>query len=225
MKKNPLLLELKEVSKIYHTEGEEIHALDNVDFQVQKNSLISVLGPSGSGKSTLLHMLGLLDEPSKGKVYMDGTDTTQLPEPARAYLRAKKIGFIFQTFNLIPSLTVLENVALPAVIYETDEEHAEIKASKILQRIGMGDRLLHYPHQLSGGQKQRVAIARALVNDPELILADEPTGNLDSHTGQSVLRMFKELHGEGKSIIIITHDQNITKFTKRTIHIIDGKLS
>ena len=218
------VLHLENVSKIYRTLGEEVYALKDVDFRIEKNDFISVVGPSGSGKSTLLHIIGLLDEPTKGKVYLDGIETSTMAEDSLAYLRGKKIGFIFQAFNLIPTLTVLENVALPALIYNEMEENAYKKASRILNEIGMGERLFYYPNQISGGQKQRVAVARALINEPELILADEPTGNLDSKTGEDVLKLFKDLHDQGKTIVIITHDLNITKITEKKVKIKDGKL-
>ncbi|MBS3068396.1 ABC transporter ATP-binding protein [Candidatus Micrarchaeota archaeon] len=219
------VIRLENVSKIYDMGEEKIFALDEIDLNIEKNDFVSILGPSGSGKSTLLHILGLLDDPTSGKVFLDGVEINKLNEDTRAHLRGKKIGFVFQTFNLVPSLTVLENVALPAVIYEQDEYSAHSRATKILEKIGMGDRLLHYPGQLSGGQRQRVAIARALVNEPEIVLADEPTGNLDSKTGSEVLKMFRGLHEEGKTIAIITHDASITKITKRIIRIKDGKIT
>ncbi|MBI2079980.1 ABC transporter ATP-binding protein [Candidatus Micrarchaeota archaeon] len=191
---------------------------------MKRGEFVSIIGPSGSGKSTLLHVLGLLDEVTRGKVSLDGIDVSKLKERERASIRARKIGFVFQTFNLIPTLTVLENVALPGIICELNEEDVYIRAKEILNIVSMGDRLLHYPNQLSGGQRQRVAIARALINAPEIILADEPTGNLDSKTGNEVLNVFKELNKEGKTVIIITHDLSITTVTDRSIHIKDGKI-
>ena len=223
-KRNGELIRLEKVSKIYTMGEDRLYALNNIDLTINRGEFASILGPSGSGKSTLLHVLGLLDEPSGGKLFLDGIDVHKLNETERARLRGKKIGFIFQMFNLIPSLTVLENVTLPALIYEASPKEAEAKAIKTLDGIGMAQRLSHYPNQLSGGQRQRVAIARALINDPEIIFADEPTGNLDTKTGHDVLSMFHELHEGGKTIIIVTHDLGITKMTHRTIKIVDGKI-
>jgi len=218
------LMKLEKVCKVYSMGEDKLFALNNVDLEIERGEFISILGPSGSGKSTLLHILGLLDEPTSGKITLDGIETHKLNEDERARLRGKKIGFIFQMFNLIPSLTVLENVTLPALIYEDSPKEAEAKALRTLEFIGMERRLNHYPNQLSGGQRQRVAIARALINDPEIIFADEPTGNLDSKTGKDVLDMFHSFHEQGKTIIIVTHDVSITKLTHRTIRIVDGKI-
>lgn len=224
MRKGGVLMSLEKVSKVYIMGEDKLYALNNVDLKISRGEFTSILGPSGSGKSTLLHILGLLDEPTSGKIHLDGIEAQKLSDERRARLRGKKIGFIFQMFNLVPSLTVLENVTLPALIYESTPEEAEAKAMKTLEYIGMEKRLAHYPNQLSGGQRQRVAIARALINDPEIIFADEPTGNLDTKTGHDVLEMFHEMHEQGKTIIIVTHDVGVTKMTHRTIRIVDGKI-
>jgi len=223
-KKGEPIMRLENVSKVYRMGEEKVYALNGINLDIHEGDLASVLGPSGSGKSTLLNMLGLLDPPSAGSIFLDGIDTTRLSEKGLAAVRGKKIGFIFQMFNLIPSLTVIQNVMLPAVIYESDPVKTRQKAAEILQKLGMGERLEHFPNQLSGGQRQRVAVARSLINDPEIILADEPTGNLDSKTGAEVLGMFKKLNDEGKTIIIVTHDLHVAKITKRTIKVVDGKI-
>ena len=223
-KKGDPIMRLENVSKVYRMGEEKVYALNGINLDIHEGDLASVLGPSGSGKSTLLNMLGLLDPPSAGSIFLDGIDTTRLSEKGLAGVRGKKIGFIFQMFNLIPSLTVIQNVMLPAVIYESDPVKTRSKAEEVLGKIGMGERLEHFPNQLSGGQRQRVAIARSLINDPEIILADEPTGNLDSKTGAEVLGMFKKLNDDGKTIIIVTHDLHVAKITKRTIKVVDGKI-
>jgi len=218
------VLELKDVSKIYKMGEEEVHALCNFDLIVDRNDYMSIVGPSGSGKSTLLHMLGLLDIPTKGEIQIDGINVSKLSENERAIMRGRKIGFVFQVFNLVSSLTALENVALPMMIQGVSKEERSNKAAEVLEGLGMGDRLDHLPMELSGGQRQRVAMARALVNDPELILADEPTGNLDSKTGEEVVKLFDKLHNEGRTLIIVTHDPDIAKHAKEEVHIKDGMI-
>ena len=205
--------------------GIEVNALCNAYLTVNEGEFLCVLGPSGSGKSTLLHIIGLLDRPSAGHVFIDGKDISKMTPEEQAKIRGKKIGFVFQTFNLVPSLRAWENVALPLVIQGVGVAERRERAVKILTDLGMGDRADHYPSQLSGGQRQRVAIARALSNDPRVILADEPTGNLDTKTGNDVLNIFKKLHDEGRTVIIITHDEEITKVAERIVRIRDGTLN
>ncbi len=219
------VLRLDGVKKVYDMgHGVQVEALRSIDLIIGQNEFVSILGPSGSGKSTLLHIMGLLDTPTSGKRYIDGIETSRLNEDEQARVRGDKIGFIFQTFNLIPSLTALENVELPLMLRKKDGASRRKKASSLLDAVGLGDRLDHHPNQLSGGQRQRVAIARALVNDPEIILADEPTGNLDSKTGKDILALLSSLHQQGKTIVIITHDEYITKVTRRVVRIRDGMI-
>ncbi|MEM4272297.1 MAG: ABC transporter ATP-binding protein [Candidatus Bilamarchaeaceae archaeon] len=216
------VLELKDVWKTYTMGEEQVHALRGFSIAIHKNDYMSIVGPSGSGKSTLLHMLGLLDVPTRGQVLVEGQDTSKMSENARARLRGKKIGFVFQVFNLVPALTALENVALPMMIQGVPKEEREEKAAQVLKSLNMGDRLGHLPSELSGGQRQRVAIGRALVNDPELILADEPTGNLDSKTGEEVIRIFDDLHSKGRTIVVVTHDAGVAKHAEERVCILDG---
>lgn len=219
------VIRLDKITKVYPMgQGITVEALKGVDLVIRKNEFVSILGPSGSGKSTLLHLIGLLDSPTSGKRYIDGIDTSRMSEDEQARIRGDKIGFVFQTFNLIPSLTALENVELPLMLRRSDRSKRREKATELLKLVGLGERLDHHPNQLSGGQRQRVAIARALVNDPEVILADEPTGNLDSKTGREILQILSDLHGQGKTIVIITHDQYLTKVTQRVVKIIDGMI-
>jgi len=220
--KSKEVLRLDNVSKIYHMGAVDVKALDGADLVIRQGELVVIIGPSGSGKSTLLHIMGLLDTPTKGHRFIDGIDTTNINEAQQARIRGHKIGFVFQRFNLIPSLTALQNVELPIILCGNCERDG--KARRTLESLGMSNRLDHYPSQLSGGQVQRVAIARALVNEPEIILADEPTGNLDSKTGKEVLEILSELHKQGRTIIIITHDESITRIAQRVVRINDGRI-
>jgi putative ABC transport system ATP-binding protein len=212
------------VTKRYNEGGSGVTAVSDIDFTVHKGELTGILGPSGSGKSTLLHLMGLLDRPTSGRIYVDGINTTSMSPDEQARVRGKKIGFVFQAFNLIPSLTAQENVELPLVIYDVPPGARAEKASGVLARLGLSARLDHLPSELSGGERQRVAIARALINDPEIILADEPTGNLDSKTGSDVLDILEGFHHEGKTIIIVTHDESIVRITEKVLRIRDGKM-
>lgn len=219
------IVRLENIKKTYHMgKGVTVDALRGVNLAIREGEFVSVLGPSGSGKSTLLHIMGLLDSPTSGKRYIDDIETSTLSEDEEARIRGEKIGFVFQTFNLIPSLTALENVELPLMLCRRQCPSRKEKAIEVLKQVGLGDRLNHHPNELSGGQRQRVAIARALVNDPQLILADEPTGNLDSKTGNEILMLLKNLHEQGRTIVIITHDQYITKVTNRVVRIRDGMI-
>ncbi len=218
------IIELLDVHKSYAMGDAVVHALRGITLHVHRGEYISILGPSGSGKSTLLHMMGLLDVPTRGKVFVDRVDSANMSNDEMAHVRGKKIGFVFQVFNLVPSLTALENVMLPMMIYEVEKYEREKRAYELLERLGMENRALHKPMELSGGQRQRVAIARALANDPPIILADEPTGNLDSKTGDEVAEIFDELNKDGKTLIIVTHDKDIADHASRIIRIRDGTL-
>jgi putative ABC transport system ATP-binding protein len=217
------VLKLDNVCKTYDMgENIAVRAICSIDLSLVAGDFMCILGPSGSGKSTLLHIMGLLDRPTGGLVYIDGKNTTEMTPEEQARIRGQKIGFIFQTFNLVQSLRAWENAALPLLIQGIDANTRKEKAIAMLTKLGIGDRVDHYPAQLSGGQRQRVAIARALINDPAVILADEPTGNLDSKTGKEVLGILQQLHDEGRTMVVITHDEGITKIAHRTIRIKDG---
>ncbi len=220
--KSDVVLSLEKITRSYQMGEVKVDALKGIDLSVRAGEHISIIGPSGSGKSTLLHILGLLDRPSQGVVRVDGVDISTLSDNELSYFRGKKIGFIFQAFRLVPSLNALENVALPMMFYSVPKAQREAQAKKALERLGMGDRLYHLPSELSGGQRQRVAIARSLVNEPSILLADEPTGNLDSKTGDEVLKIFDELSDEGKTLIVVTHDMNIAKRSPRVVMLKDG---
>jgi len=219
------LVELRNVSKIYHLGGEEIRALDDVSLDVHSGEFISIIGPSGSGKSTLMHILGCLDKPTKGTFTLDGVRIENASGNQLARMRNEKIGFVFQFFNLLPKLNVLQNVELPMIYSGLGQRERHERAVLALKQVELENRMKHRPFQLSGGQQQRVAIARALVNSPKIIFADEPTGNLDSHTGSAILQLFKRLSEEGRTIAIVTHDPTIAARTKRKIEIRDGKIA
>jgi len=213
------------VKKVYVMGDEEVHALKGVDLEVEPGEYISIMGPSGSGKSTLFNMVGGLDKPTDGKVYIDDVDVAQLDAYELAWLRCRKIGYIFQTFNLIPVMTALENVTLPMVFAGLTSDEARDKGVGILQRVGLGERISHKPYELSGGQQQRVAVARAFANDPALILADEPTGNLDLVTGTEIIELLREMNKErGVTVISATHDHKMLSVSDRVVWVRDGRV-
>jgi putative ABC transport system ATP-binding protein len=217
------IIELRDVWKVYRMGEVEVPALRGVDIAVKRGEFVVIAGASGSGKSTLMNLVGCLDVPSRGSVYLDGNDITTLRESELAQARGKKIGFIFQGFNLIPTLNAIENVSLPLYFQDVDDAAARKKAEKLLQLVGLEDRMNHRPTQLSGGQQQRVAIARALATDPEIILADEPTGNLDSKTGRFIMDFLSKIHDEeGKTLIMVTHDMNLAECAERVVYLKDG---
>lgn len=218
------LIEVKDIYKIYNPGENEVRALDGVSMKVERGEFLAIIGQSGSGKSTLMNMLGLLDVPTSGKYCLDGKDVSNMTDDELSEIRNKEIGFIFQGFNLIPSLTAVGNVELPLVYRGVKKEERHRLAVAALERVGLGHRLDHLPKQMSGGQQQRVAIARAVAAKPPIILADEPTGNLDSHSGEDVMKILHELHGEGKTIILITHDNGIADEAQRVIRIQDGQI-
>ncbi|MEK6932940.1 MAG: ABC transporter ATP-binding protein [Nanoarchaeota archaeon] len=218
------LIKLEDVHKIYQLEGVEVPAINGISLKINKGDFVALIGPSGSGKSTAMNLVGCLDLASKGEIYLGKHNIEHLQESDLAQIRGKQIGFIFQTFNLVPSLTALENVALPMIFQDIPRSERLEKAKRLLEQVGLGDRMKHLPNQLSGGQRQRVAIARALINDPEIILADEPTGNLDTKTGDEIMYLLKDLNKKGKTIILVTHNPDLTKLANKIIRLKDGKL-
>ncbi len=218
------IIQLDNVWKKYDMGDEPLIVLKEIDLSIKKGEFIAITGPSGSGKSTMLNIVGALDKPSFGEVYLDGKDISLMSESDLAVLRGKTIGFIFQQFNLLRNLTALQNVMLPMEAMDMPENLARERAENLLTQLGLGERLHHKPGQLSGGQQQRVAIARSLSNDPEIILADEPTGNLDSTTGRFVMDFLGRMHKQGKTVILITHDLDLVSYARRVVHIKDGKI-
>ncbi len=218
------LIVLENITKVYHTEGEEVHALRGISLVVQPNEYVAIMGPSGSGKSTLMHILGCLDTPTSGRYLLNGRDVSQLDDDELANIRNRQIGFVFQTFNLLPRATALKNVELPLIYAGVPATERHERARRALEAVGLGDRLHHRPNELSGGQRQRVAIARALVVNPALILADEPTGNLDSASGAEIMRLFTQLWQLGNTIILVTHEDYIARYARRIIRIRDGRI-
>jgi putative ABC transport system ATP-binding protein len=221
---NSNLIEMHGLTRVYQLGPQEIHALQGIDLIVKHGEYVAIMGPSGSGKSTLMNIIGCLDRPTEGKYILDGTPVEAMEDDQLAAVRNKKIGFVFQTFNLLPRTTALQNVELPLVYAKIPRHERHELAQEALVAVGLGDRMSHQPNELSGGQRQRVAIARALVNKPSLLLADEPTGNLDSQTGREILDLFRDLHSRGNSIMMVTHEDDVAREAKRIIHIRDGRV-
>jgi ABC-type lipoprotein export system ATPase subunit len=218
------MIELRHVSKFYRMGTNTVKALDDVSLSIAEGEYAAIRGPSGSGKSTLMHLLGFLDSPTEGDIILDGDNLASVTPRERAIIRCRKIGFIFQSFNLLPRLNVLQNVLLPVSYLRMPHPKARDVALASLEQVGMADRAHHRPNQLSGGQRQRVAIARALMNQPRILLADEPTGNLDSHTAHTIMELFSRLNSEGRTVILVTHDGQLAKHCKREIEVFDGKI-
>lgn len=217
-----MLISIQHLNKTYIMGAEKVEALKDVTLDIEKNEYVALMGPSGSGKSTLMNLLGCLDSPTDGKYWLNGIEVSTMNDGELAEVRNKQIGFVFQTFNLLPRLSSLENVALPLVYAGYSKEERLEKARKTLESVGLGDRVMHKPNELSGGQRQRVAIARALVNDPAIILADEPTGNLDTKTSYEIMALFEQIHRAGNTVILVTHEQDIAKYAHRIVRLRDG---
>jgi len=219
------IIEFKKISKTYQLKNLKVPVLHDIDMQIEPGEMVALIGPSGSGKSTIMNIIGLLDRPTSGKYYLQGEEITlDMPDKKLAVTRARTIGFVFQSFNLLSKQNALSNVSLPTSYSSTSEKASRISASSLLKKVGLEHRIYHKPTEMSGGEKQRVAIARALVNNPDIILADEPTGNLDSFSGQQIMDILIKLNKEGKTILIITHDEKLAKQCKRTIHLFDGRI-
>ena len=217
-------ISLEKVYKIYSLEGGEVPAINGISLRINQGDFVALIGPSGSGKSTAMNLVGCLDTATRGEIFLGKHNTKNLTESDLAQVRGKKIGFIFQTFNLISSLNALENVALPMMFQAVPRSTRLSRARKLLEQVGLANRMHHLPQQLSGGQRQRVAIARALINDPVIILADEPTGNLDTKTGEQIMSILQELHKQGKTIILVTHNPDLTKLATKVIRLKDGEI-
>jgi len=219
------ILTMQDIVKCYYLDAEELVVLDHVNLKINEGEFVSILGPSGSGKSTLMNIIGCLDVPTSGKYILANQDVADLDEKELARIRNREIGFVFQSFQLLLRLNALENVELPMIYAGVSSENRQKRAAAILERVGLAEKMNNYPNQLSGGQQQRVAIARSVVTEPTILLADEPTGALDQKTGQQIMQLFKELNDEGRTIIMITHDMNIAKYSERVVNILDGRIS
>ncbi|MCB9378772.1 MAG: ABC transporter ATP-binding protein [Holophagales bacterium] len=218
------MISLRDVHKVYDMGAEQVRALNGVDLEIQRGEYVAIMGPSGSGKSTLMNLIGCLDTPTSGSYILNGTAVEKLTDHELAAIRNKEIGFVFQTFNLLARTDALQNVELPLVYAGMPRKERRERAARALERVGLADRAHHQPNELSGGQRQRVAVARALVNDPSILLADEPTGNLDTATSQEIMELFAELHGQGNTVLLVTHEQDIAEHAKRRIVLRDGKV-
>lgn len=221
---NSEVIKIHDIKKIYKVGNQEVRALDGVDLIIKRNEYVAIMGPSGSGKSTMMNILGCLDSPSDGSYVLNGTDVSQMADNELAEVRNKEIGFIFQSFNLLPRYTALENVALPLIYSGEPKSVRDKRAEEALESVDLTDRMHHRPNELSGGQRQRVAVARALVNSPSMILADEPTGNLDSKTSIDIMKLFEKIHNKGNTIIVVTHEEDIARHAHRIIRLRDGKI-
>jgi putative ABC transport system ATP-binding protein len=220
-----IVIRTEGLAKVYEMGAEQVHALRGIDVEIRKGEYVAIMGPSGSGKSTLMNLIGCLDSPSSGRYWLAGRLVSELDDDELAYIRNKEIGFVFQTFNLLPRASALHNVELPLIYNGTPSEERLVKAKQALERVDLTPRMNHKPNELSGGQRQRVAIARALVNDPSIVLADEPTGNLDSKTGEEIMNLFANLHRQGNTIILVTHEMDIAHHAHRVIFIRDGRIA
>ncbi len=219
------IIDIKQLTKFYEVGNQTVKALRGINLEIHKNEFVAIMGPSGSGKSTLMNIIGCLDTPTNGTYILNGTDVSKLNDNTLAEIRNKEIGFVFQTFNLLPKNTTLDNVMLPLIYAGIPKQERINKATEVLKNVGLADRINHKPSELSGGQRQRVAVARALVNNPSLILADEPTGNLDSVTSIEIMRLIEEIHEKGNTIVLVTHEPDIAQHAERIIRLLDGKIS
>ena len=224
MTEQPPILKLRGITRDFKLGSQTVHVLKGIDLDIFKNQYVALMGPSGSGKSTLMNLLGCLDTPTAGSYELNGNDVSRMGDNELAEIRNHEIGFVFQTFNLLPRSTALENVALPLVYAGLDKEEREARAAEVLTQVGLADRMDHRPNQLSGGQRQRVAVARALVNNPALILADEPTGNLDSKTSIEIMKLFDDIQAAGNTVVLVTHEEDIAQHAKRVIRLVDGQI-
>ncbi|MGB9641889.1 MAG: ABC transporter ATP-binding protein [Candidatus Ratteibacteria bacterium] len=225
MNQNNTTIKFENVTKVYRLGGIDIPILRGISCEIKKGEHVAIMGPSGSGKTTMLNIIGCLDRVTGGKYFLEGRDISTLDDDALSEIRSRKIGFIFQSYNLIPQLTVLENIEMPLFYQQVEEAKTREKALELAEMVGLGDRIRHRPSELSGGQQQRVAIARALMNDPVLILADEPTGNLDSISGMEIMKLLCQLNQQGTTLIVVTHDPNVAKYSSRILKMLDGKIS